>query len=116
MTSLPQIEEEIQEKAQKIQEEVDKIFHLARDNNWNFKQFAKKILAGAVESDLGYFAIAAQLVQNVTGLEGENAIQILKCLLADVAQLDSVKIEQTQTMFVYGLIINKIKAHPKYRP
>jgi hypothetical protein len=114
--TLPLTEEEIQQKAQKIQEEVDRIFQSARDNNWDFKQFAQKILAGAVEFDLGYFAIGVQLVQNLTGLEGEIAIQILKCLLAEVAKLDSVKIQQAQAIFIQGLIINKIKSNPGYRP
>jgi len=64
---------------------------------------------------LGYFAIGAQLVQNVTGLEGRFAIEILKFLLVKVKELDTVKIKQTQEIFCEGLIINKLKAHQEYQ-
>jgi hypothetical protein len=64
---------------------------------------------------LGYFAIGAQLVQNVTGLEGRFAIEILKFLLVKVKELDTVKIKQTQEIFFEGLIINKLKAHQEYQ-
>ena len=64
---------------------------------------------------MGYFAIGAQLVQNVTGLEGRFAIEILKFLLVKVKELDTVKIKQTQEIFFEGLIINKLKAHQEYQ-
>jgi len=64
---------------------------------------------------LGYFAIGSQLVQNVTGLEGRFAIEILKFLLVKVKELDTVKIKQTQEIFFEGLIINKLKAHQEYQ-
>jgi hypothetical protein len=64
---------------------------------------------------LSYFAIGAQLVQNVTGLEGRVAIEILKFLLVKVKELDTVKIKQTQEIFFEGLIINKLKAHQEYQ-
>ena len=64
---------------------------------------------------MSYFAIGAQLVQNVTGLEGIVAIEILKFLLVKVKELDTVKIKQTQEIFFEGLIINKLKAHQEYQ-
>jgi len=64
---------------------------------------------------LGYFALGTQLVQNVTGLEGRFAIEILKFLLVKVKELDTVKIKQTQEIFFEGLIINKLKAHQEYQ-
>ena len=64
---------------------------------------------------MGYFAIGAQLVQNVTGLEGRFAIEILKFLLVKVKELDTVKIKQKQEIFFEGLIINKLKAHQEYQ-
>jgi hypothetical protein len=64
---------------------------------------------------LSYFAIGAQLVQNVTGLEGRFAIEILKFLLVKVKELDTVKIKQKQEIFFEGLIINKLKAHQEYQ-
>ena len=70
-------DKEIVEQAEVIQKQVDEIFELARTNNWELEQFAKKILAGAAENDLGYFAIAAQLVQHVTNLKGIKAIRPL---------------------------------------
>jgi len=108
-------EKEVVSQAEVIQKQVDEIFELARTNNWDFEQFAKKILAGAVEYDLGYFAIAAQLVQHVTGLEGIKAIQLLRLLLAQVKNLDTVRIKQAQEIFVHGLIINKQKQKQKQK-
>jgi hypothetical protein len=108
-------DKEVVEQAEVIQKQVDAIFELARTNNWDFQQFAKKILAGAAENDLGYFAIAAQLVQHVTNLEGIKAIQLLKFLLVQVKALDTVSIKNTQEMFFHGLIINKLKAAHAYQ-
>jgi hypothetical protein len=115
MKPLSDKDQEAQKQSEEIQKEVGRIFELARTNDWSFEQFAKKILAGASEYDLGYFAIAAQLVQHVTGVEGKFAIQILKCLLASVKELDTVKIQQAQQLFYHGLIINKIKAAQAYQ-
>ena len=64
---------------------------------------------------MGYFAIAAQLVQHVTNLKGIKAIQLLKFLLVQVKNLDTVSIKKTQEMFVHGLIINKLKAALAYQ-
>jgi hypothetical protein len=108
-------DKEVVEQAEVIQKQVDAIFELARTNNWDFQQFAKKILAGAAENDLGYFAIAAQLVQHVTNLKGIKAIQLLKFLLVQVKNLDTVSIKKTQEMFLHGLIINKLKAALAYQ-
>jgi len=108
-------DKEVVEQAEVIQKQVDAIFELARTNNWDFQQFAKKILAGAAEYDLGYFAIAAQLVQHVTNLKGIKAIQLLKFLLVQVKSLDTVSIKKTQEMFVHGLIINKLKTALAYQ-
>lgn len=108
-------DKEVVEQAEVIQKQVDEIFELARTNNWDLEQFAKKILAGAAENDLGYFAIAAQLVQHVTNLKGIKAIQLLKFLLVQVKNLDTVSIKKTQEMFVHGLIINKLKAALAYQ-
>jgi len=108
-------DKEIVEQAEVIQKHVDEVFELARTNNWDLKQFAKKILAGAAENDLGYFAIAAQLVQHVTNLKGIKAIQLLKFLLVQVKNLDTVSIKKTQEMFFHGLIINKLKAALAYQ-
>ena len=107
---------EVVEQGEVIQKQVDAIFELARTNNWDFQQFAKKILAGAAEYDLGYFAIiAAQLVQHVTNLEGIKAIQLLNFLLVQVKALDTVSIKKTQEMLFHGLIINKLKAALAYQ-
>ena len=108
-------DKEVVEQAEVIQKQVDEIFELARTNNWDLEQFAKKILAGAVEYELSYFAIAAQLVQHVTGLEDIKAIQLLKFLLVQVKNLDTVRIKQTQEIFFHGLIINKLKAAQAYQ-
>ena len=108
-------DKEVVEQAEVIQKQVDEIFELARTNNWDLEQFAKKILAGAAENDLGYFAIAAQLVQHVTNLEGIKAIQLLKVLLVQVKNLDTVSIKKTREMLFHGLIINKLKAALAYQ-
>ena len=108
-------DKEVVGQAEIIQKQVDEIFELARTNNWDLEQFAKKILAGAAENNLGYFAIAAQLVQHVTNLKGIKAIQLLKFLLVQVKNLDTVSIKKTQEMFVHGLIINKLKAAHAYQ-
>jgi len=108
-------DKEVVEQAEVIQKQVDEIFELARTNNWDLEQFAKKILARAAENDLGYFAIAAQLVQHVTNLKGIKAIQLLKFLLVQVKNLDTVSIKKTQEMFLHGLIINKLKAALVYQ-
>jgi hypothetical protein len=108
-------DKEVVEQAEVIQKQVDEIFELARTNNWDLEQFAKKILAGAAENDLGYFAIAAQLVQHVTNLKGIKAIQLLKFLLVQVKNLDTLSIKKTQEMFLHGLIINKLKAALAYQ-
>ena len=103
-------EEAIVDESARIQIEVDKIFETARSNNWSLETFAVKVLAGATANHVGYFAIAAQMVQNVTHLNGLTSIEILKYLLFKVEQQDSLKIKQAQVMFYRGLIINKEKA------
>lgn len=95
-------DKEVVEQAEVIQKQVDKIFELARTNNWDLEQFAKKILAGAAENNLGYFAIAAQLVQHVTNLKGIKAIQLLKFLLVQVKNLDTVSIKKHRRCFFTG--------------
>jgi hypothetical protein len=106
-------EQQVIDEAEKIQKEVDKIFEMARSNNWSLQQFAIKVLAGATEFDLGYFAIASQLVQNVTELDGKSSIEILKYLIFKVQQKDSLKIKQAQEMFFRGLVINKEQAEKR---
>ncbi len=105
--------EEVIDEAARIQIEVDKIFETARSNNWSLEQFAIKVLAGATDYNLGYFAIAAQLVQNVTKLDGKSSIEILKFLLFKVQQKDTLKIKQTQEIFFQGLVINKEQAEQR---
>jgi len=95
-------DKEVVEQAEVIQKQVDAIFELARTNNWDFQQVAKKILAGGAENDLGYFAIAAQLVQHVTNLKGIKAIQLLKFLLVQVKNLDTVSIKKHRRCFFTG--------------
>ena len=75
--------------------------------------FAIKVLAGATEFDLGYFAIASQLVQNVTKLDGQSLIEILKYLLFKVQQKNTLKIKQAQEIFFRGLVINKEEAEQR---
>ena len=75
--------------------------------------FAIKVLAGATEFDLGYFAIASQLVQNVTKLDGQSSIEILKYLLFKVQQKNTLKIKQAQEIFFRGLVINKEEAEQR---
>ncbi|MEG4210370.1 MULTISPECIES: hypothetical protein [unclassified Microcoleus] len=99
--------EEVIDEAARIQIEVDKIFETARSNNWSLEQFAIKVLAGATDYELGYFSIAAQLVQNVTKLDGQSSINILNYLLYKVRQLDPLKIKQAQNILFQGLVINK---------
>ena len=86
---------------------------LTPTNNWSLKQFAVKVLAGATNYDLGYFAIAAQLVQNVTKLHGQSSIEILKYLLFKVQQKNTLKIKQAQEIFFRGLVINKEEAEQR---
>ena len=75
--------------------------------------FAIKVLVGATEFDLGYFAIASQLVQNVTKLDGQSSIEILKYLLFKVQQKNTLKIKQAQEIFFRGLVINKEEAEQR---
>jgi len=105
--------QEVIDEAARIQIEVDQIFETARSNNWSLEQFAIKVLAGATDYDLGYFAIAAQLVQNVTHLDGQSSIEILKFLIFKVQQQDTLKIKQAQEMFFRGLVINKEQAEQR---
>ncbi|MEG4458457.1 hypothetical protein [Microcoleus sp. N9_A1] len=86
---------------------------LTPTNNWSLEQFAVKVLVGATDYDLGYFAIAAQLIQNVTQIDGQNSIEILKFLIFKVQQQDTLKIKQAQEMFFRGLVINKNKAEQR---
>ncbi|MEG4533393.1 hypothetical protein [Microcoleus sp. D2_18a_D3] len=104
---------EVVQEAERIQIEVDQIFEIARSNNWSLEQFAVKVLAGATDFDLGYFAIGVQLIQNVTEIDGKSAIEVLKFLIFKVQQQDTLKIKQAQEMFVRGLIINKNKAEQR---
>ncbi|MEG4248694.1 hypothetical protein [Microcoleus sp. Pol10D4] len=99
--------QQVEKQAEDIQIEVDKIFELARSNNWSLEQFAIKVLAGATDYELGYFSIAAQLVQNVTKLDGQSSINILNYLLYKVRQLDPLKIKQAQNILFQGLVMNK---------
>ena len=105
--------EEVIDEAARIQIEVDKIFETARSNNWSLEQFAVKVLAGAAQFDLGYFAIGVQLIQNVTEIDGRSAIEVLKFLIHQVQQHDTLKIKQAQEMFFRGLIINKNRAEQR---
>lgn len=91
--------EQLQREAQEIQVKVNKIFQLAKTNNWDFERFAKKILAGAVDNQTGYFAIGAQLIQNVIGYEGNECVQILKFLVLSTRKLQSTRIIQAQRFF-----------------
>ncbi|MEG4500645.1 hypothetical protein QUB05_26355 [Microcoleus sp. F10-C6] len=104
---------EVVQEAERIQIEVDKIFEMARSNNWSLEQFAVKVLAGATEFDLGYFAIGAQLIQNVTEIDGRSAIEVLKFLIFKVQQQDTLRIKQAQEMFFRGLVINKNRAEQR---
>ncbi|MEG4397091.1 hypothetical protein [Microcoleus sp. BROC3] len=99
--------EEVIDEAARIQKEVDKVFETARSNNWSLEQFAVKVLAGATDFDLAYIAIGSQLVQNVTGLDGQSSVEILKYLIAQTIEKNSVKIKQAQELFYRGLLINK---------
>ena len=79
------------------------------------EQFAVKVLAGATEFELAYIAIGSQLVQNVTGLDGQSSVEILKYLIAQAIDKNSVKIRQAQELFYNGLVINKEKAEQEKR-
>ena len=105
--------QEVINDAARIQLEVDQIFDMARSNNWSLETFAVKVLAGATDYDLGYFAIAAQLIQNVTQIDGQSSIEILKFLIFKVQQHDTLRIKQAQEMFFRGLVINKNRAEER---
>ena len=100
-------EQQVVDEAARIQKEVDKVFETARLNNWSLEQFAIKVLAGATEFELAYIAIGSQLVQNVTGLDGQSSVEILKYLIAETLNKNTVKIRQAQELFYQGLLINK---------
>ncbi|MEG4857051.1 hypothetical protein QUB75_04930 [Microcoleus sp. K1-B6] len=103
-------EQQVVDEAARIQKEVDKVFETARLNNWSLEQFAIKVLAGATEFELAYIAIGSQLVQNVTGLDGQTSVEILKYLIAETLNKNTVKIRQAQELFYQGLLINKENA------
>ncbi|MEG4047348.1 hypothetical protein [Microcoleus sp. Pol17_C1] len=103
-------EQQVIDEAARIQKEVDKVFETARSNNWSLEQFAIKVLAGATEFELAYIAIGSQLVQNVTGLDGQTSVEILKYLIAETLNKNTVKIRQAQELFYQGLLINKENA------
>ncbi|MEG4084659.1 hypothetical protein [Microcoleus sp. POL10_C6] len=105
-----QREQQVIDEAARIQKEVDKVFETARSNNWSLEQFAIKVLAGATEFELAYIAIGSQLVQNVTGLDGQTSVEILKYLIAETLNKNTVKIRQAQELFYQGLLINKENA------
>ncbi|WP_445245342.1 hypothetical protein [Microcoleus sp. OTE_8_concoct_300] len=107
-------EQQVIDEAERIQKEVDKVFELARSNNWSLEQFAVKFLAGATDFDLAYIAIGSQLVQNVTGLDGQSSVEILKYLIAQVIDKNSIKIRQAQELFYRGLLINKHYAEQRF--
>ncbi|MEG4350255.1 hypothetical protein QUA74_10985 [Microcoleus sp. LAD1_D3] len=108
-------EQQVIDEAARIQTEVDKVFETARSNNWSLEQFAVKVLAGATEFDLAYIAIGSQLVQNVTGLDGQTSVEILKYLIAEAIDKNTVKIKQAQELFYNGLLINKEQAEEEKR-
>lgn len=108
-------EQQVIDEAARIQKEVDKVFETARSNNWSLEQFAVKVLAGATEFELAYIAIGSQLVQNVTGLDGQSSVEILKYLIAQALDKNTVKIRQAQELFYNGLVINKEKAEQEKR-
>ncbi|MEG5063047.1 hypothetical protein QUB33_05425 [Microcoleus sp. B3-A4] len=108
-------EQQVVDEAARIQKEVDKVFETARLNNWSLEQFAIKVLAGATEFELAYIAIGSQLVQNVTGLDGQSSVEILKYLIAETLNKNTVKIRQAQELFYQGLLINKEHAEQQKR-
>ncbi|MEG5036219.1 hypothetical protein [Microcoleus sp. AT3-D2] len=108
-------EQQVIDEAARIQKEVDKVFETARLNNWTLQQFAVKVLVGATEFELAYIAIGSQLVQNVTGLDGQSSVQILQYLIAEALNKNTVKIRQAQELFYNGLVINKEKAEQEKR-
>ncbi|WP_333415766.1 hypothetical protein [Microcoleus sp. MOSTC5] len=106
--SIPQLSTD--QEAELTQAKIDEIFNLATSILWDFEQFAKKILAGCVACNSGYVAIAIELINTVTGLEGEANHAILFFFVAQTKKLDMGSINKAHLLFQHGLLIKSIQA------
>ncbi|MEG4965754.1 hypothetical protein QUB11_03755 [Microcoleus sp. B6-A1] len=89
--------------------QVDEIFDLAISNSWEHEQFAKKILSGCVACNLGYVAIAIELIRTTTGLEPDSVNEILLSFVAQTRKLDTVSINKAHLLFEHGLLLKSIQ-------
>lgn len=68
-------------------------------------------MAGAVDCNTGYVAVAIELIATVTGLEGEANHNLLYYFVQQTNRLDMATINKAQTLFQKGLVIKTIKYH-----
>ena len=69
-----------------------------------------KILASCVSCNLGYVAIAIELIHTVTGLERESNHAIVFFFVAHTSKLDMATINKAHLLFEHGLLIKSIQA------
>lgn len=94
---------------EEVKAQVDEIFELAQSNSWEHEQFAKKILSGCVAGNLGYAAIAIELIHTVTGLEREATHAVLLFFVAQTSKLDTASINKAHLLFEHGLLLKLIQ-------
>ena len=88
---------------------LDEIFESAQSNSWDHDVFSKKILSGCVASNLGYVAIALELIHTATGLKHDSAGKILLFFVAQTTKLDTVSINKAHLLFEHGLMLKFIE-------
>ncbi len=94
---------------EEVKAQVDEIFELAQSNSWEHEQFAKKILSGCVACNLGYVAIAIELIHTVTGLEREANHSLLLYFVVQTSKLDTASINKAHLLFEHGLLLKLIQ-------
>jgi outer membrane cobalamin receptor len=98
-----EIQDSIQHQMQKqidaaqVEQGVEAIFESAK--NWTLQQFYEKILAGIVDYNPSYIAIAIELLSTVTGLEEVENFTTLWFFFQKTQELDTVTIKKAQHLF-----------------
>jgi hypothetical protein len=94
---------------EEVKAQVDEIFDLALSNSWERDMFAKKILSGCVACNLGYVALAIELIRTTTGLEPDSVNTILLFFVAQTRKLDTASINKAHLLFEHGLLLKLIQ-------
>jgi len=95
-----------EEQLRALQAQVDEIFTEAISNKLTLGDFAIQIWANAVKEEAPYITIASLMINQATGLTGDDNLAFLRFLAQETLAQNVAKVQWAVQLIYDGLVIN----------